>query len=139
MKKFIIIVTPVVILILCVFLLRQHVKISGDRNDGDFRQGLTGAWSCEFFNIRCTNVVAPDGSFTSQLMFSHPGHTNTYKMAGTWHIKDGCLIETVTNDSNVTAPVPRTRNGQIARASTSEFVVVWQGTTNEWVWQRVGP
>jgi hypothetical protein len=135
-KKLTIIGLSVAIFVACMLLLWQHVKISRDR---DFRQSLAGVWSWELENMRCTNIVAPDGSFVSQLMFSHPDRTNTYQMAGTWHIKDGSLIETVTSDSNKRARVPRTHSGQIVRMDASEFVVAWQGSTNKSVWQRVSP
>src|SRR5882762_8821174 len=76
-------------------------------------QKLAGVWSWQLENMRCTNVVAPDGSFTGQAVFIHPRHTNTYQMAGTWQIKDGRFIESITKDGNKTAPVPRSHSGQI--------------------------
>jgi hypothetical protein len=136
MKKRTIIGFSVVIVVACMLLLWQHVKISRDR---DFRQSLAGVWSWEFANMRCTNAVAADGSFTYQAMFNHPERTNTYQMTGTWQIKNGSLIETVTSDSNEAARVPRTRSGRIVRVNASEFVVTWQGSTNKSVWQRVTP
>jgi hypothetical protein len=139
MKKFTIFGLSVVIVAACILLLWKHIKISRDREDSDFRQSLAGAWSWELDNMRCTNMVAPDGSFTSQLMFSHSDHTNTYQMAGTWQIKDGRLMETVTSDSNKSAQVPRTHTGRIVRVNADEFVVTWQSSTNKSVWQRVHP
>ena len=127
----------VVIVVACVLLVWQHVKIS--RFDRDFRQSLAGTWSRELENMRCTNIVAPDGSFTEQSTFSHPDRTNTYQMAGTWHIKDGNLIEAVTSDSNKSALVPRTHSGKIIVVNSNEFIMAWQGSTNKTVWQRVSP
>jgi hypothetical protein len=136
MKKLTIILLSVVLVAVCVVLLWRHAKISRNR---DFSQRLAGAWSWELYNIRCTNIVAPDGSFTAQTIFSHPKSTNTYQMSGAWHIQDGSLIETVTSDSNKRARVPRTHSGKIARIDASELVVVWQGDTNTSVWKRVTP
>lgn len=137
MKKFAIIGLSVVIVVVFVLLLWQHVKIS--RFDRDFRQSLAGHWSRELKNYRCTNIVAPDGSFTEQSMFIHPDGTNTYQLAGTWHIKDGDLIETITSDSNPSALVPLSHSGQIIRINTDEFIVAWKGSTNKQVWQRASP
>src|SRR5271155_3752255 len=98
MKKLTIIGLSVVIIVACVLLLWHHAKISRDR-DEDFREKLAGVWLRELDNMRCTNIVAPDGSFTCQSWFSHPDRTNTYQDTGTWHIKDGSLIQAVTSDS----------------------------------------
>lgn len=138
MKKLTIIGGSSVVIVVAGMLLHwQYVKMS--RFDRDFRQSLAGAWSRNFDNVRCTNSVAADGSFTCQARVSHPDLTNTYQMAGTWQIKDGSLIETFTSDSNEAARVPRTHSGRIVRVNTSEFVVAWQGSTNKSVWRRVGP
>jgi hypothetical protein len=102
-------------------------------------QKLAGVWSWQLENMRCTNIVAINGSFTGQAVFIHLGRTNTYQMAGMWQIKDGRFIESITSDSNKTAQVPRSHTGQIFFANTNEFVVSWQGSTNKTVWQRVSP
>src|SRR6202789_106421 len=109
MKKLLIIGLAVVIVVVCVLLHWRHVKIS--RFDSDFRQSLAGIWSSELDIMRLTNVVVADGSFTVQATFNHPDRTNTYQMAGTWQIKDGLLIETVTSDRNKLTPGPRTHSG----------------------------
>lgn len=134
MKRWIIIGFSLLVIIAFILLAWHHTKTSRDR---DFRQSLAGAWSWELYNMRCTNIVASDGSFTSQLVFDHPSRTNTYQMAGTWHIKNGSLIETVTSDSKKSARVPRTLSGTIFRVNANEFVIAWQGSTNKSVWQRV--
>jgi hypothetical protein len=102
-------------------------------------QKLAGVWLRQEAGMRCTNTVAPDGSFTEQAVFVHPGRTNTYQMAGTWQIKDGRFIESVTNDSNMTARVPRSHSGQIVFVNTNEFVVSWPADKSKTVWQRISP
>ena len=126
----------VVIIVGCVSLLWQHAMKS---RDNDFRQKLAGTWLRELANMRCTNIVAPDGSFTCLSWFSHPDRTNTYQDTGTWHIKDGRLIETVSSDSNKAAVVPRSHSGQIVFANTNEFVVSWPADNSKSVWQRINP
>jgi hypothetical protein len=135
MKNLTIIGLLVVIVVACLLLHWQHVKIA--RFDSDFRQSLAGTWSSELDNMRVTNVVMPDGSFTSHLIFIHPGRTNTYQETGTWLVRDGKMIETVKSDTNPTAVAPRSHVGQIIRADAREFAVHWQGSPDEWVWQRI--
>jgi hypothetical protein len=148
MKKITIIGLLAAIITACVLLLRYHAKISKDRDEA-FRERLAGVWLREELypphgvgmpeSMRCTNTVAADGSFVELSWFSHPDRTNTYQDTGTWHIKDGNLIETVTKDSNKIAIVPRSSSGQIVFVKTNEFVIYWQGTTNTQVWQRISP
>jgi methionyl-tRNA formyltransferase len=134
MKKFTIIGLAVVAIVACILLLWQHAKTSRDRN---ISQKLAGAWSWEFANIRETSNFAADGSFTAQEVFSHSKSTNTYQMAGTWYIKDGKVIETITSDSNKKARVPRTNSGQIVSIDAHEYVVAFD--TNKLVLNRVTP
>ena len=148
MKKLTIIGLLAAIVIACVLLLRYHAKISTAR-DEDIREKLAGVWLRKLDNLppgvgmplsmRCANAVAPDGSFIEMSWFSHPDRTNTYQDTGTWHIKDGNLIETITKDSNVAAVVPRSHSGQIVFINTNEFVVSWPADNSKSVWQRICP
>jgi len=132
MKKLVTIGLLVVVAFL--FLHWQHVKIS--RFDSDFRQCLAGTWATELDNMRFTNVVMPDGSFTNLLIFIHPKRTNTYQETGTWLVKDGSIIETVKSDTNPTAPKPRTITGRIIRANATEFAVRWGISPDVYVWHK---
>lgn len=135
MKRLTLIGLLVVIAVAWLWRHREHVKIA--RFDSDFRQTLAGTWSSELDNMRLTNVVMPDGSFTSRLMFIHPGHTNTYQERGTWLVSDGKMIETVTIDTNPTARTPRSHVAQIIHADAHEFALHWQGSPDEWVWKKI--
>jgi hypothetical protein len=135
MKKLAIIGLLVVIVVACLLLHLQHVKIV--RFDSEFRQNLAGTWSSELDNMRFTNVIMPDGSFTNHLIFIHPGRTNRYQETGTWLVKDGKMIETVKSDTNPTALAPRTIAGRIIRADAREFAVRWGISPDVYVWQRI--
>jgi hypothetical protein len=137
MKKLTIIGLLVVIVVACLLLHWRHVKIS--RFDSDFRQNLAGTWSSELDNMRLTNVVMPDGSFTNHLIFIHPGRTNTYQETGTWLVKDGKMIETVKSDTNPSALAPRSITGHIIRSDAREFAVRWGISPDTWTWQKVIP
>lgn len=145
MKKLAIIGLLPVIIFPCALLHWHQVKIAGF--DTDFRQNLAGTWLRELDNLprgvgmpqsmRCTNIVAPDGSFVCLSWFSHPDRTNTYQQTGTWLVKNGHLIQTVKTSTNPTEVTPRTNAGWIVLADAREFTVRWQSFTNESVWQRV--
>ena len=135
MKKLVIIGLVALIAVTCLLLHWQHVKIA--RMDRDIGQNLAGTWSSELDIMTLTNVVMPDGSFTSQLIFVHPQRTNTYQESGSWLVKDGKMIETVTHDTNPTALTPRTHVGRILNADAGGFTVQWQGSPDRWVWHKV--
>jgi len=134
MKKLAIILVSVLIAVVCALLLWQQVKISRDR---DFCQKVLGTWSWESSSMQFTNIISPNGSFTGQEFYDHLKSTNTYQIAGTWRIKNGDYIQTITSDSNPDAKRPPTHSGRIIRVDAHEFVVVWHGDTNKIIWQRV--
>lgn len=135
MKKLTTIGVAVVLVVACLLLFWRHVRISGF--DRDFRRNLAGTWSAKLDNMRLTNIVMSGGSFTSHLIFIHPGRTNTYQETGTWLVEDGKMIETVNSDTNPSSVSPRAHAGRIIRSNTSEFTVQWQGSPDTWVWQKV--
>jgi hypothetical protein len=128
----------------CLLLHWRHAKIS--EFDKDFHQNLTGTWLREENNLprgvkmplsmRCTNIVAADGSFVELSWFRHPDRTNTYRNTGTWIVKNGHLIETVKTSTNPSEVTPHTGAGRIVRADASGFTVRWPNS-NESVWQKI--
>lgn len=135
MKKLAIIGLVVVIVVVCMLLHWRHVKTA--EFDRGFRQSLVGTWSSELDNMRFTNVVMPDGSFTNHLIFIHPDRTNTYQETGTWLVKDGKMVETVKSDTNPAARAPRTITGRIIYAQAGEFAVRWGISPDTWVWEKL--
>lgn len=133
------------IIIACV-LFRHDVEFSKYR-DKAFQLHLVGVWLREEDNLphgvgmplsmRCTNTIAPDGSFVELSWFSHLDRTNTYRRTGTWLVKNGRLIETLKTSTNPTEVTPHTDAGRIVRFDARGFIVRWQNSTNETIWQRV--
>ena len=148
MKKLTIIGLFAAVIIAWVVLPRSYASLSQDR-DEVLQERLAGVWLRDEENLpsgvgmplslRCTNTVAADGSFVELSWLSHPDRTNTYQNTGTWRIKDGNWIETVTKDSNKTAIVPRVSIGHIVFLKTNELIISWPGTTNTQVWQKISP
>jgi hypothetical protein len=134
MKKLTIIGLLVVIVVACLLLYWQHVKIA--RFDSDFRQQLAGVWLRQEADMQCTNSVAADGRFVELSWFSHSDRTNTYQRTGTWLVKDGHLIEMIKSSTNPTEVTPHTNAGRVVHSDTGKFVVRWQNSV-ETIWQRV--
>src|SRR5665213_1685083 len=109
MKRLTIIGLSVVIVVVFILLFWQHAKPSRDRK---FSQNLAGVWSWEIYSLHGIRNFAADGSFTEQTVFKG---TDTNQTVGTWYVKDGRVIVTVTSDSNKKAQVPRTISEQIVR------------------------
>jgi len=99
-----------------ILLFWQHARTSRDR---EFSQNLAGVWSWEISSFHGIRNFAADGSFTEQTVFKG---TDTNQTVGTWYVKDGRVIVTVTSDSNKKAHVPRTISEQIVRIDAHEFV-----------------
>jgi hypothetical protein len=134
MKKLTIIGLLVVIIVACLLLHWQHVKVA--RFDNDFRQQLAGIWSRQETDMRCTNTIAADGSFVELSWFKHSDRTNTYQRTGTWLVKDGHLIETIKSSTNPTEVTPHTGDARIIHSDAREFVVRWPNSV-ETIWQRI--
>jgi hypothetical protein len=135
MKKLTIIGLLIIIVVAGVFLHWQHVKTS--EFDRSFSQSLEGTWSAKLENMCFTNVVSLNGSFSNQLIFIHPGRTNTYQETGIWIVKNGKMIETVNSDTNPSARTPRTISGRIIHTNASEFAIRWGISPDTWVWKKV--
>jgi hypothetical protein len=136
MKKLTIIGLLVVIVIACLLLHWQHVKVA--KFDSDFCQQLAGVWLRQEGGMRCTNTVAADGSFLESLWLSHPDRTNTYEWTGAWLVKDGHLVETVKTSTNPSEVTPHTLAGRIVHSDASQFVVRWPNSI-ETIWQKIIP
>jgi len=63
---------------------------------GSLARTWRGTWSWEIYSLHGTRNFATDGSFAEQTVFKG---TNASQTAGTWHVKDGRVIVSVTNDS----------------------------------------
>jgi hypothetical protein len=134
MKKFTIIGFTVVALIMCALLFWRHAK---QPTDSDLRQKLSGTWAWERDNIRCTNTIAPNGTFDYQLVYLYAKDARTHQVEGTWQVEDGILIETITNDNDAQHRVPRTNSAQIILVDARELSVAYQHFTNTETWKRI--
>ena len=141
MKKLTII--GLLVVVACLLLYWQHVKVA--KFDSDFRQQLAGVWLRAeddlpqgvgmALSMRCTNTVAPDGSFVELSWFRHSDRTNTYRATGTWLVKNGHLIQSVKSSTNPAENTPWTDAARIIRADASGFTLRWPKADQ--IWQRI--
>ena len=95
---------------------------------------LTGTWALNLYNmLQDTNTVASDGSFHLQ----EATGTNISQVTGTWLIKDGDLVETITsNTDRAHVRLPHTEIHHIVRLDTDELVEC-EYSTNEVTWKKI--
>jgi hypothetical protein len=99
------------------------------RHDAQLQKAITGSWSDGFF-FKIT--LAPDGSWESQ--WARPTNGLTYlTYQGTWAVKDGLLVSTLTNCVAVGTtnfvPVGNVQRCKIVQADDSNFVYVADAQT----------
>jgi hypothetical protein len=97
------------------------------------RQRLLGEWVPNIADGRSrTFAMSADGHWTEQIT----GKIGTGKMDGTWLVKDGLLIWTMTNN-DLDMQVPLTDTARIIRIDSHEFVV--QNGNTQLVYKKIEP
>jgi hypothetical protein len=127
MKKFIAVGFTVALLIVVALLSCQHFKHS---RDAKIFKSLAGTWIMSLGSL----TVHPDGSYVLQSTVSPSGGVVTNE--GTFQVRDGFLIDTVTKTSQPNTEVPRVSRARIIRADDSEIVVNYEGARGETVFRK---
>jgi hypothetical protein len=94
------------------------------RSDARIQKQVTGTWVVDAGNnIRSVNLIRPDGSFATKVT----GFTNgsVVLIEGTFRVKNGELVETVTKSSQTNEKVPFVVHGKIIRLNDHEMVAKW--------------
>jgi hypothetical protein len=106
----------VLLLIIATLFFWQHQK---HPTDSAIRDKLIGTWSPNIADGRVrTSTMYSDGHWTATVT----GKIGTGRMDGTWHIKDGFWITTMTNN-DLDMQVPSTNSSRIIRIDNHEFIV----------------
>ena len=97
-------------------------------SDAELNGRLPGTWIFErdlrVIHFRSVTTVASNGSYVSQITVTKSNSTpDTLSLQGTWQVKDGFLVDTITNDSDKTVRLPYTKSERILRADERELVV----------------
>jgi len=94
------------------------------RSDAKLQRLVTGIWVVETGNnIQSVNSIKPDGAYAAKVT----GFTNgsVVMIEGTFRVKNGALVETVTKSSQQNEQVPFVVHGQILRLNDQEMVAKW--------------
>jgi hypothetical protein len=94
------------------------------RSDARLQQQVSGMWLVDIGNnVRSVNVIRPDGRFAARVT----GFTNgsVVVIEGTFRVKNGALIETVTKSSQPGEKVPFVVHGKIIRLTPQEMITQW--------------
>jgi hypothetical protein len=107
----------------------------GHRRDTAVRKNLPGIWNVELaftnaWGSKSTFTIGPNGEFVCQTVTA--SDVQVAELAGTFQVKDGMLIETVTNSTQpkIQGRIPFTSRAQIIRADNHEMAVIYDGDTN---------
>lgn len=97
-------------------------------SDAELNARLPGTWIFEqdwrVSHFRSVTTVASNGSYVCQATVTKSNSApTTLSLQGTWQVKDGFLVDTITNDSDKTVPLPYTKSARILRADAGELVV----------------
>jgi len=93
-----------------------------ESQDGDPAKGQINATHTSTF------IVAPDGKFdcVAHSTSRTDGSTWTNNTSGTWEVRNGLLIDTITRGDNTNAPLPVIWTLRILRADDKELVLKYE-------------
>jgi hypothetical protein len=112
----------------------QHDAPTSIPSDSELNAILPGTWVLEqdwpasHSNMRSVVTVASNGAYVCHITGVTLSRTNAIDLEGTWQIKDGCLIDTITKDSDPGFNPPRhalpyTSTQRIMRANEKELAL----------------
>jgi hypothetical protein len=114
-----------------IFLVSLTVALAGCHPNGDaeMRKQLLGEWVLELQyptggKFKSTTEITQGGAYTCHIVAE--GESNvlrTAELEGTFEIKNGVLIDTMTKHSNTNANLPSVSRGSIVRMNSQELVV----------------
>ena len=115
--------------ILAALLLVTACTRHQESADNKIQKTLPGTWVFEAryasgSSARSTVEVAQDASYVGTTFL--PGRTNgprSIRQEGTWRVKDGVLIDTITKDSQTNAPTPNTNYARIVSIDDQKLVL----------------
>lgn len=106
------------------FIFLTLLQVGCGRRDAKIQQQVTGTWVVQYGgDIRCTNIIRPDGGYSATVTGFPDGHI--ISIEGTIVAKDGDLIETVTSDSETNQTVPLVVRGHIISLDEHQMITKW--------------
>ncbi|MEJ0088235.1 MAG: hypothetical protein WDM80_00530 [Limisphaerales bacterium] len=113
------------------FFMMSLLLTGCNHHDAELRQKITGTWTVNSNGINGTISVASDGSFISKFSVIGTKITSELIYQGTWRVKDGVLITTITNVDGLEPhePVGKIRNMKILHMDEHEMAYLVNGET----------
>ena len=95
--------------------------------DARIRQKIVGTWIVDRQSpagiiIKATVTLNLDGQFTTKGTVTRDGSRQTIECAGTWQVKEGMLIETITKSGSKNVPLGLVTRDKIIRVNDRELV-----------------
>jgi hypothetical protein len=121
------------------FIMLTLLLVGCGRRDAKIQQQVTGTWVVHYGgDIRCTNIIRPDGAYSATVTGFPDGHS--ISIEGTMVAKGGDLIETITSDSETNQTVPIVVRGHIISLDDHQMVTKWDAKQAETtIAQKVEP
>jgi hypothetical protein len=117
-------------------VLTLSLLLTGCGRDAALTRKIPGVWKREGTNSEAkdtfvsTTTISRDGTFSFVRTWNQRPHTNTY--AGTWKIKNGVMLMTLTNRSGRNPNVPAwvgPLEAKIIQLDDHQLVEVFEGET----------
>jgi hypothetical protein len=135
MKKFIFTGIGIVLLII-IGALFAHFKAAQEMDAKNF-QKLVGGWVAKDKDgLHNVTTIHSDSGFTCSVT-PEDNMGLLYYFKGTLQIKNGILIETITNHSDTNVHLPFISRMNLVSLKNNNFVVKVDGTTNELVFWKM--
>jgi hypothetical protein len=123
------------------FTLLLVVVGCSHRRDAEVRKNLPGTWRLDLaftndWGSQSTFAVDENGDFICQTV--SPSGVHTAELSGTFQVKDGFLIETITNTTQpgISKRLPFVSRAQIISADDHRLVILNEGTTNNYILRK---
>src|SRR4051812_47602138 len=99
MKSTLIYLLPILLLSAC----NRSDKTAGPTSDAELRQKLIGRWVGDSqlpggIHVQSETIIDSEGGYVLHLTNTLADGVRTVSLAGTLQVKDGILIDTITND-----------------------------------------
>jgi hypothetical protein len=110
---------------------KKHGELKSANSEAELQQQLSGTWKVErdFTNgglFQSTVMVASNGIYVCDATNFGSKGVRPVHIEGTWEIKDGFLIDTMTKHSHTNARLPFVSSEKIIHFSTNELVVQYE-------------
>jgi hypothetical protein len=130
--------TPLLLGLLLVGCSRREG--AGVSHEDQLRHLLAVTWVMDMPSgaiSRYTTTFGSNGQYVCEIQILRSNTVEErVELRGTQEVRGGVLIDTVLQDTQTNAPVPRTTRAQIIRASEREVVLRWESMTADSVMRK---